>query len=43
MSKKEYFSFFECEKFLKKPSAASPCTFFANTQGNGNDGAMRIS
>ncbi len=21
----------------------SPCTFFANTQGNGNDGAMRIS
>jgi|GEM_PF-3259641 len=21
----------------------SPCTFFVNTQGNGNDGAMRIS
>ena len=31
MSKTEYFSFFECEKFLKKPSAEQNKFIYAET------------
>ena len=31
MSKKEYFSFFDCEKFLKKPSAEQNNFIYAET------------